>query len=360
MGFNAGIGDGSRCGIKTGIVRTYNASWAQWEYLLHAQSRRHSINPPFLSCKRMTSELPFTGERFHPDLAGEMWAEHWHRYHFVLPLVAGKRVLDVASGEGYGSALMAGVAGMVSGLDVSGAAVAHAGAAYAERQNLSFTEGSCAKLPFDNAVFDVVVSFETLEHILEQREFIGEIKRVLKPSGLLIMSSPNRAEYSDARGYSNEFHVKELYRSQLRDLIGTHFHHARWFSQRNAFVSMIAPDTDEDLAVAGAMGGETLTVSKTKPDAPAAALPALYFLVVATNDKAAVQHVSPRVSVFGDSEEWAYNDYRKIYQASVASWAREQALSARCTELEQQLAALRGSASTAATDHDPPNNENLK
>ena len=308
----------------------------------------------------MANELSFTGERFHPDLAGEMWAEHWHRYHFVLPLVAGKTVLDVASGEGYGSALMAAVAVDVSGLDVSSAAVEHACTAYAKQQNLRFTQGGCAKLPFDDDAFDVVVSFETLEHIHEQNEFVAEVKRVLKPTGLLILSSPNRAEYSDARGYSNEFHVKELYRAQLRKLLGERFKHMRWFSQRNAFVSMIVPDTGEGAIVAGTICGETLTVSKASPDTLAADLPALYFVVVAGNDDVAMQSVAARISVFGDSEEWAYNDYRKIYQASVASWAREQVLSARCAELEQQLSALRGPANAAATDHEAPNNENLK
>ena len=298
----------------------------------------------------MADELTFTGERFHPNLAGEMWAEHWHRYHFVLPLIAGKKVLDVASGEGYGSALMATVAGSVCGMDVSNVAVAHASGTYAERQNLSFSQGSCETLPFGDATFDAVVSFETIEHIVEQKEFLDEIKRVLKPSGLLIMSSPNRAEYSDARGYSNEFHVKELYRAELAELLGTRFQHTRWFSQRNAFVSMIVPEISG--ASAGVSGntisGETLTISKAKPDTPAPALPALYFLVVATDDDAAIDQVSARVSVFGDSEEWAYGDYRKIYQASQALWKREAELEARCTDLQQRITALQSPASTAA------------
>ena len=125
----------------------------------------------------MTTELSFTGERFLPNLAGEMWAEHWHRYHFVLPLVSGKKVLDVASGEGYGSALIATKAVEVIGLDVCAEAVAHANDAYADRQNLTFIQGSCAKLPFDDATFDVIVSFETIEHISEQNEFLDEIDR---------------------------------------------------------------------------------------------------------------------------------------------------------------------------------------
>lgn len=285
----------------------------------------------------MATELSFTGERFLPNLPGEMWAEHWHRYHFVLPLIVGKKVLDVASGEGYGSALMANAASSVTGVDVSADAVAHASAAYAERGNLRFIEGSCAKLPFDDATFDTVVSFETIEHIVAQNEFLDEIKRVLKPSGVLIMSSPNRAEYSDARGYANEFHVKELYRAEFAALLGARFRQLRWFSQRNAFVSLITPET-------AAFDGEMLTISKANPESLLPALPALYFLVLATNDSAAFEALTPRLSVFSDSEEWAYNDYRKIYQASQTSWKREAALEARCAELEKQIASLRAQA----------------
>ena len=288
----------------------------------------------------MTDALSFTGERFHPDLAGEMWAEHWHRYHFVLPLIKGKSVLDVASGEGYGSALMATVASSVNGVDVSSAAVAHAAQAYADRKNLQFTEGSCAKLPFADASFDVVVSFETIEHIFEQAEFLDEIKRVLKSAGLLIISSPNRAEYSDKRGYKNEFHVKELDRPELAALIDARFKHSRWFSQRNAFVSLIVPDVCGPHP-ASAFAGESLTISKSTPDAIAPPLDALYFLVLATSDDGAADQLTSRLSVFADLEEWAYNDYRKIYQATQYYAKREAELLARCAQLEQQLAALK-------------------
>ena len=299
----------------------------------------------------MTTELSFTGERFLPDLPGEMWAEHWHRYHFVLPLINGKNVLDVASGEGYGSALMAKVASAVTGVDVSIDAVAHASAAYADRRNLSFTQGSCARLPFDDAMFDVVVSFETIEHILEQNEFLDEIKRVLKPSGLLIMSSPNRAEYSDARGYTNQFHVRELYRAELAGLLGARFQHTSWYSQRNAFVSMIAPETLEVPGAVSAAGGETLTISKASPDTLVPALPALYYLVLATNDSVIAERLTPRLSVLSDSEEWAYSDYRKIYQATQSGGKREAALEARCAALEQQISALEAQGNSARLSH---------
>ena len=285
----------------------------------------------------MTTALQFTGERFHPDLAGEMWAEHWHRYHFVLPLIAGKKVLDVASGEGYGSALMASHAEAVAGVDVSTEAVAHARGIYARLSNLHFTEGSCAKLPFADGSFDVVVSFETIEHIHEQEAFLDEIKRVLTPTGLLIMSSPNRVEYSEARGYVNEFHVRELDRDEFAGLLGSRFAHSQWYGQRNLFVSLITPEQPETRA---SIGAQALTLSKAAPDRPLPALPAVYFLAIASNDPATLNACQPRLSVFNDQEEWAYNDYRKIYQGSLGSWQREQALVARCAALEEKIALL--------------------
>ena len=139
-------------------------------------------------------------------------------------------------------------------------------------------------------------------------------------------------------------------------VLGARFQHMRWFSQRNAFVSMIVPDTGEGSVAADTISGETLTVTKANPESLAAALPALYFVVVAGNDNAAMQTVAARVSMFGDSEEWAYNDYRENYKAAVAGRAREHALNARCAELEQQLAAL-GSQPAASVESTSPNLE---
>ena len=282
----------------------------------------------------MSSTLPFTGERFvpgAPDAKGDMWYEHWHRYHYVLPLVAGKTILDVACGEGYGSALLSRQAAQVSGVDISPEAIAHGRVAYAGRANLRLFEASCTRLPFDAASFDVVVSFETIEHIREQAEFLDEVRRVLKPGGVLILSCPNKAEYSDKRGFSNEFHVKELYRPELEALLAPRFAHARWLSQRNAFVSLIAPEKPDPAA------GEALTVSQLASDRPAPALPALYDLVVAGNDSAGIAALPLRVSAFTDAEEWAYNDYRNTYQKYLKHANGEAELRARCEMLEAQI-----------------------
>jgi len=158
--------------------------------------------------------MDFTGERYIPTEGGEIRHEHFHRYAWIAPLVAGKSVLDVASGAGYGSALLARTAASVVGVDISVEAVEHASAAYSQA-NLSFMEGSAARLPLADGTFDVVVSFETIEHLLEQEQMLGEIKRVLRPEGVLVISSPNKEVYSELSGLHNEFHVKELQWSEL-------------------------------------------------------------------------------------------------------------------------------------------------
>ena len=190
---------------------------------------------------RDPAPLAFTGERFVPGTRGEIWIEHWHRYHFAARWCAGKRVLDVACGEGYGSALLARHAAHVTGADISPEAIAHA-KRYARPRQRRIRLRAVHRLPLADASVDVAVSFETIEHIAEQAAFLDELARVLKPDGVLILSCPNKLEYSDKRGFANEFHVKELYREELAKLVGARFPHMDWYGQRPSFFSVIAPE----------------------------------------------------------------------------------------------------------------------
>jgi SAM-dependent methyltransferase len=192
----------------------------------------------------MPSDITFTGERFVPGCAGEIAYEHWHRYAFARPFAAGKRVLDAACGEGYGSALLATVARSVVGVDIDAPAIAHAGARYGEAERVRFLTGSCSALPLPDASVDAVVSFETIEHLAaaEQPKMLAEFARVLTPEGLLIISSPNKALYSDARDYVNEFHLHELYRDDLASLLAASFPSQAWYHQRVSPWSAIWPE----------------------------------------------------------------------------------------------------------------------
>jgi 2-polyprenyl-3-methyl-5-hydroxy-6-metoxy-1,4-benzoquinol methylase len=184
------------------------------------------------------SKLTFTGERYLPECPREMLYEHYARYAMALHLVAGKKVLDCACGEGYGSAALASVAASVIGIDLSDTAIAHARAKYS-RANLMFQSGNAAALDLESESFDVIVSFETLEHLSEQEQMLEGFARLLKPDGILLISSPDKANYSDATGYTNEFHVKELYRDEFQALLSQHFAAHRLYAQALNFQSMI-------------------------------------------------------------------------------------------------------------------------
>lgn len=270
----------------------------------------------------MTSELEFTGERFVPGTAGEIWYEHWHRYHFVAPLAAGRAVLDVACGEGYGSALLARRAARVVGADIAPGAIAHARARYAGQANLEFCEADCAALPFGDASFDVVVSLETIEHIARQEAFLDEVRRVLRADGLAVLSCPNKAEYTDARDHVNEFHVRELYRAEFAALLAARFPHVAWYGQRPGFFSVVWPEQGDARA-------EIFEVAEASADAPSPghARP-LYFIALASGRAETLAAIAPRLSVLADRDEWVYRDYANVTRALVAAQKRESAASA--------------------------------
>lgn len=184
--------------------------------------------------------LLFDGERYVPGIGGGIHAEHLHRYRLAQTLAMDKDVLDVACGEGYGSDLIAEVALSVAGVDISADAVDNARQTYS-RTNLCFIQGSCTALPCDDASFDLVVSFETIEHHDQHELMVLELRRVLRPSGVLLISSPNRPEYNRTLNEPNSFHVKELNFDEFASLLRSHFHNVSFYAQRVLSASCVAP-----------------------------------------------------------------------------------------------------------------------
>jgi SAM-dependent methyltransferase len=289
-------------------------------------------------------ELPFTGERFVPGTRGEIWIEHWHRYHFAARWAAGKRVLDVACGEGYGAALLARGAAHVTGVDVSEQAIAHARAAYAALGNVRFEIASCTQLPLPDESIDLAVSFETLEHIAPQEKFLDELARVLSPEGVLVLSCPNKLEYSDKRDYANEFHVRELYRDELAALVGARFPHVAWYGQRPTFFSIIAPEA------AGATEGQLLEVSEAAPAQAERALHSpLYFVLVASRSRQSLEAVAPALSVLADRDDWVHRDYEKVMKMLEGVAHERNVLVEREARHEQAIAEFRAEAQNLRT-----------
>jgi len=184
--------------------------------------------------------MSFTGERYVPELRGQIYYEHFHRYAMVLELARDKDVLDIACGEGYGTAALALVARTAVGVDLDPESVRHASARYMA-MNVAFRVGDCTQIPAAEASFDLAVSFETIEHLTEQERMLGELKRVLRPEGMLVISSPNKLVYSDGRSLQNPFHQRELYFHEFRDMLRSFFPKVRIFGQRVFAASAVHP-----------------------------------------------------------------------------------------------------------------------
>jgi SAM-dependent methyltransferase len=163
--------------------------------------------------------LPLTGERTVPGLAEE---NYWFRRHEVvyqhfIDRCVGCEVLEAGSGEGYGADLIAGVARRVIGVDYDESAVAHVRARY---PRVDMRQGNLARLPIDDGAVDVVVNFQVIEHLWDQPGFVDECARVLRPAGLLLMSTPNRLTFSPGRDTPiNPFHTRELNAAELTELL---------------------------------------------------------------------------------------------------------------------------------------------
>lgn len=222
----------------------------------------------------MVGELQFTGERYMPEITGNIFLEHMHRYFLVARLVTGKAVLDIACGEGFGSNVLSGTAASVIGVDIAEEAVLHARSKY-KSDRLSFKVGSVTAIPLLDASVDVVVSFETIEHISEHEEMLKEVKRVLRPGGMFVVSTPDKLTYTDATGQINPFHVKELYRGEFESLIASHFKHFRLHGQKIGFGSIIATEAGSAPFVETGSSSLATTDGLTDP---------MYLIAVASDD----------------------------------------------------------------------------
>lgn len=152
-----------------------------------------------------------------PYVASEA-AIHLNRYAMTRQFCKGRVVLDAACGEGYGSYLMKTWGALrVEGVDISGEAIDHARAAF-HAEGLRYTKCDVLNLPFEDNSFDLVVSFETMEHVDDAEQFLHEIKRVLKPDGTVLLSCPNDHYYYENDHLENPFHKKRYTFFEFKEL----------------------------------------------------------------------------------------------------------------------------------------------
>jgi GT2 family glycosyltransferase/SAM-dependent methyltransferase len=283
--------------------------------------------------------VDFTGERYLPEIGGEIRLEHMHRYAWAERYCRDRSVLDVACGEGYGSAMLAERARSVIGVDISSEAVGCAAAKYADRRNLEFRAGSATALPLEDGCVERIVSFETIEHLAEQDVMLAELRRVLAPDGLLFLSSPNRPVYRQTRDKANEFHVRELDFYELDRMIRRHFGAVAYVRQRLASGSVLLPEAGggaEYEAVADPGEGDRIERRVARLGSP------VYFVAVcaASADRLPQLHASLALSEADDPVE---------RHLDVVAWARRLeddlgrsalVLSERNAELQRIFASL--------------------
>ncbi|MBI4442383.1 MAG: methyltransferase domain-containing protein [Acidobacteria bacterium] len=194
--------------------------------------------------------MKFTGEQVVPrEVDPDLFNEHRARYLFARQFVSGKKVLDAACGTGYGSALLGETATAVFGVDISSDAVLYARQHY-RGTNLHFGRCDCLALAFPSGWFDVVVAFEIIEHLENPEAFVAELRRVLAPSGVLLLSTPNRLYYTEERGEVNPFHQREFSFPELQQLLSAIFPHCAILFENHVPGLLISDDSAPGPAVA--------------------------------------------------------------------------------------------------------------
>lgn len=183
-----------------------------------------------------------------------MLADHFERYRFCQRFVSGKKVLDAACGIGYGALMLAEAgAERVHAIDISPEAIAAAQEHYAH-PNIDFE--TCDLLSLSaNGTFDVVVSFETIEHIADTKRYLQVIQNSLKPGGLYFVSTPNRAVSNPSATRfdkpKNPFHQIEWTLGEFLEMLGEHFFVKEVYGQHPHYYKSTRIRTLESLFMSG-------------------------------------------------------------------------------------------------------------
>lgn len=170
-------------------------------------------------------------------------AEHEARYAFASRFVHGLAVVDCASGNGNGAAVfLRNAPASLIGLDVDQEAVDAANAALGS-DRASFRRAEATALPLESATADLFISLETVEHVVDDRGFLGEVARVLKPNGLFVCSTPNRAVTNPGTGLAdppwNPFHVREYTPREFLELLTERFEVVGWYGQNRTSAAKV-------------------------------------------------------------------------------------------------------------------------
>jgi SAM-dependent methyltransferase len=171
-------------------------------------------------------------ERLANDPTSELWGEHRSRYRFAAQFLEsrpGLAVLDVASGAGFGLDMLGQAGARPIGVDYDAATLCDV---HHQHPRARLLRADATRLPLGDAVVDLAVSFETIEHVQDAQALVDEIRRVLKPGGRLVLSTPNRAFGPPERHTNNPFHIREFTSDELRALLRSAFDDVHLYGQR--------------------------------------------------------------------------------------------------------------------------------
>jgi len=160
----------------------------------------------------------YNGERLdYSSVLEDEFAHHIARYDFCKQFVKEKKVLDAACGVGYGSYYLKkfGRASIVYGIDINKECIFEAKKYFSTNiKNIIYINSNVEKTPFNEMQFDVIVSLETFEHVINIENYLKEMRRILKKGGKFIVSTPNKKFYTDA-GILNRYHINEMYKDEF-------------------------------------------------------------------------------------------------------------------------------------------------
>jgi len=267
------------------------------------------------------------GERMVPAFhkGALVYGEHLVRYKSIEPLIKGKTVLDIASGSGYGTYMIAGDAAKVFGVEIDQDSLEYSNKNYS-RGNIEYKLGSAEKIPLDDASVDVVVSFETIEHVKNYTVFLKEIRRVIKPGGVAIISTPNDPEFSE----HNQFHLHEFEYRELKNLLKNYFKNVELLYQSSWYYSALLKQDE--------IAQEWKKNIETDNFAPIPNDKALYFLAVCSDTN--LSKLPQPLSLGALSEKFSPRQQEKLIRDKEEADRLIEELQTKVTEKHEELQSL--------------------